>query len=83
MVTNQTCWKAVIVNPDDLSAVHRRGSNCQTGTGTDSPRRLVDSEECWLVGTKKRGVTPSLIRSSSCVVNQAGTKHFADSSSIS
>ena len=47
--------------PTNLPAVHRGRSNCQEGTGTDTPRRLVDGEAGWGVGIKKRGVTPSLL----------------------
>jgi hypothetical protein len=31
--------------------------------GTDSPRRIVDGEEYWKVGIKKRGVIPPHVRS--------------------
>ena len=44
--------------PANLPALHRKRSNCQTGTGTDSPRWLVAGEAgCW-VGTKKEGCYP-------------------------
>ena len=45
--------------PTNLPALHRPRSNCQAGTGTDSPWRLVDGEAGWWVGIK-RGVSPPL-----------------------
>jgi hypothetical protein len=63
--------------PTNLPAVHRRRSNCQEGTGTDTPRRLVDGEACECLGIKKRGVTPLSSTGTTRILNYVLAKVFA------